>query len=100
MESTVKWAKALITLLRSWMGRTIDLSALGEPLSWKNYEKEERQMENEFNHSNYTTDQMAEIYAKLEVAKMLTKMGSDMAKQASDDIKLYRMTNGYEGLDE
>ena len=45
---------------------------------------------------NYTTDQMAEIYAKLEVAKMLTKMGTDMAKQAADDIKFYRMTNNME----
>lgn len=49
-------------------------------------------MEN--NDFNYTTDQMAEIYAKLEVAKLLMKMGSDMAKQAETDIKFYRMTNG------
>lgn len=39
---------------------------------------------------------MAEIYAKLEVAKMLTKMGTEMAKQAADDIKFYRMTNNME----
>ncbi len=45
---------------------------------------------NEFKYSN---DQIADIYAKLEVAKMLMKMGSDMAKQAETDIKFYRMTN-------
>lgn len=43
---------------------------------------------------HYTTDQIAEIYAKLEVAKMLIKLGTDMAKQAETDIKFYRMTNG------
>ena len=42
---------------------------------------------------NYTTDQMAEIYAKLEVSKMLIKMGTEMASQASEDIKFYRITN-------
>jgi hypothetical protein len=42
---------------------------------------------------NYSTDQVAEIYAKLEVAKMLMKLGSDMAKQAETDIKFFRMTN-------
>lgn len=47
-------------------------------------------MSNDF---NYSTDQMAEIFAKLEVAKLLMKMGSDMAKQAETDIKFYRMTN-------
>jgi hypothetical protein len=41
----------------------------------------------------YTTDQMSEIYAKLEVAKMLIKLGTDMAEQAATDIKFYRMTN-------
>ena len=51
-------------------------------------------MESEdFNGFRYTNDQMAEIYAKLEVAKMLTKMGTDMARQAADDIKFFRMTN-------
>ena len=50
-------------------------------------------MENEFNHNKYTTDQMAEIYTRLEVSKMLIKMGTDLAKQVSDDIKFYRMTN-------
>ena len=51
---------------------------------------------NEFNHDNYTTEQMTEIFAKLEVSKMLIKMGTDMAKQVEADIKFYRMTNGLE----
>jgi hypothetical protein len=45
------------------------------------------------NEYNYSDDQIAEIYAKLEVAKLLMKMGADMAKQAETDIKFYRMTN-------
>lgn len=94
----MKWVRALITLLSNWTDRTINLSALGEPLSSKNYEKEERKMANE--DFNYSTDQMAEIYAKLEVAKMLIKLGTDMAKQADDDIKFYRMTNRIEGLED
>jgi hypothetical protein len=43
--------------------------------------------------SEYTTDQVAQIYAKLEVAKMLIKLGTDMADQATTDIKFFRMTN-------
>ncbi len=42
---------------------------------------------------NYSSEQIADIYAKLEVAKLLMKMGADMAKQAETDIKFYRMTN-------
>ena len=53
-------------------------------------------MDNEF---NYSTDQMADIYARLEVAKLLMKMGSEMAKQVETDIKFYRMTNGIEESD-
>jgi hypothetical protein len=45
------------------------------------------------NEFNYSEDQIAAIYAKLEVAKLLMKMGADMAKQAETDIKFYRMTN-------
>jgi hypothetical protein len=45
------------------------------------------------NEFNYSSDQIADIYAKLEVAKLLMKMGSDMAKQAETDIKFYRMNN-------
>lgn len=42
---------------------------------------------------NYSSEQIADIYAKLEVAKLLMKMGADMAKQAETDIRFYRMTN-------
>lgn len=90
----MKRDKRLTTWLKNLIGKTINISAIGEPLSSKNSEKEGKKMENgEF---NYTADQMAEIYAKLEVSKMLVKMGTDMAKQAADDIKFYKMTNGIE----
>ena len=88
----MKRDKRLTTWLKNLIDKTIDLSAISEPLSLKNSEKEERKMDNA--DFNYTTDQMAEIYAKLEVSKMLVKMGTDMAKQAADDIKFYKMTNG------
>lgn len=91
----MKQDKRLIMWLRRLINKTIDLSAISEPLSSKNYETEGRKMENE-GMQNWTTDQMAEIYAKLEVSKMLMKMGTDMAKQAADDIKFYKMTNGLE----
>jgi hypothetical protein len=42
---------------------------------------------------DYSTDQIAEIYAKLEVAKMLMKLGTEMAKQAETDIRFFKMTN-------
>ena len=53
-------------------------------------------MDNEF---NYSTDQMADIYARLEVAKLLMKMGSEMAKKVETDIKFWRMTNRIEESD-
>ena len=52
------------------------------------------------NEFNYSEDQIAAIYAKLEVAKVLMKMGSEMAKQAETDIKFYRMTNEVPESDE
>ena len=48
------------------------------------------------NLHGYTTDQVSGIYAKLEVARMLIKLGTDMAKQAETDIKFFRMANGLE----
>jgi hypothetical protein len=45
------------------------------------------------NEFNYSEDQIAAIYAKLETAKLLMKLGTDMAKQVETDIKFYRMTN-------
>ena len=88
----MKLVKLLTTWLKRLIDKTINLSAISDPLYLKNSEREERKMEN--GDFNYTTDQMAEIYAKLEVSKMLVKMGTDMAKQAADDIKFYKMTNG------
>ena len=52
------------------------------------------------NEFNYSSDQIADIYAKLEVAKLLMKMGADMAKQAETDIKFYRMTNATPDVEE
>jgi len=94
----MEWTMKLVNLLITWLGksidRTIDLSTLGDNLSSRNYEKEGRKMAKD--DFNYSTDQMAEIYAKLEVSKMLIKLGTDMAKQAEMDIKFYRMMNGME----
>jgi hypothetical protein len=64
---------------------------IGESSSSTNYAKEGRNRMSE--DYNYSTDQIADIYAKLEVARLLMKLGSDMAKQAETDIKFYRMTN-------
>lgn len=91
----MKWVRALITSLKRWADKMIDLSELGEPLSLKSYEKEERKMANE--DFQYTADQIVEIYARLETAKLLMKLGTDMAKQVETDIKFYRMTNGGPG---
>ena len=41
----------------------------------------------------YSTNQVSDIYAKLEVAKLLIKMGTELAQQAETDIKFYRLTN-------
>ena len=87
----MKRDRRLTTWLKNLMDKTIDLSAISEPLYSRSSGKEGERMDSE--GFNYTTDQMAEIYAKLEVAKMLTKMGTDMARQAADDIKFFRMTN-------
>lgn len=56
---------------------------------------------NEFGDFTYSNDQIAEIYAKLEVAKLMMKMGAELAKQAETDIQFYRMTNAQDsGLSE
>jgi len=64
---------------------------VGESSSSTSYANEGRS--NMAEDYNYSTEQMADIFAKLEVAKLLMKLGSDMAKQAETDIKFYRMTN-------
>jgi len=43
---------------------------------------------------NYSEKQIAEIYAKLEVAKMLTEMGTKLAKEAANDLSFFKITNG------
>ena len=89
----MKLVKRLILSLNNWIQLQTNPHWRSLSDSSKSYEREERQMENEF---NYSTDQMAEIYAKLEVSKMLIKLGTDMAKQASDDIRFFKMTNNIE----
>lgn len=91
-EWTMKPDKRLTLWLKQLEQLKTKLHETGESNSSTNYEKEERQMDNK--DFNYSTDQMAEIYAKLEVAKMLMKMGSDMAKQVETDIRFFKMTNG------
>ena len=92
----MKLVKRLILSLNNWIQLQTNphWSSLTE--SSTHLEKEGKLLANDFNHSNYSTDQMAEIYAKLEVSKMLIKLGTDMAKQASDDIRFFKMTNNIE----
>lgn len=47
----------------------------------------------EMNGYKYTTDQMAEVYAKLKTAQILIETGTRMARQAEETIKFYRITN-------
>lgn len=44
-------------------------------------------------NNNYSTAQVAEIFAKLEVAKMLTEMGAKLAKEAANDLTFFKITN-------
>jgi hypothetical protein len=88
----MKRVKQLFTSLIVSMRSKTQQQKTGESASSKNYENDERLKVPE--DYNYSTDQIAEIYAKLETAKLLMKLGSDMAKQAEIDIKFYRMTNG------
>ncbi len=45
-------------------------------------------------NENYSSEQLAEIYAKLEVAKILSEMGAKMAKEAANDLTFFKITNG------
>ena len=66
----------------------------GETISWENYETEESDKKlMAKSNEEYTTKQIADIYSKLEVSKLLISMGTDIAKQVETDIKFYRMTN-------
>jgi hypothetical protein len=44
-------------------------------------------------NNKYSTDQLAEIFAKIEVAKMLTDMGGKLAKEAANDLAFFKITN-------
>ena len=90
----MKRDRRLTTWLKNLMDKTIDLSAISEPLYSKSSEKEGERMDSE--DFNYTTDEIAEIYSKLEVARILTKMGTEMAREAADQIKFIKITRGLE----
>jgi hypothetical protein len=38
-------------------------------------------------------EQIADVYAKLEMSKQLIKAGTDIAYQVQTDIQFYRITN-------
>ena len=94
----MKLVKHLILFLKSWTQSQTSTHLDSSTQSSTNSEKEGRPLAEDSKHSynGYSTEQMAEIYAKLEVSKMLIKMGTDMAKQVEADIKFYKMTNGIE----
>ena len=41
----------------------------------------------------FTREQMKDIYLKVEMSRMLVKMGRDMTKEIEDDLKFYRSIN-------
>lgn len=66
----------------------------GETISWGNYEIEERSKKimTDTNYE-YTMEQIADVYAKLERSKQLIQAGTDIAYQVQTDIQFYRITN-------
>lgn len=52
------------------------------------------------NENNYSVDQLASVFAKIEVAKILTDMGAKMAKEAANDLTFYKITNEIPGNDQ
>ena len=50
--------------------------------------------------SNYSVDQLASVFAKIEVAKILTEMGAKMAKEAANDLAFFKITNEIPDRDE
>jgi hypothetical protein len=42
---------------------------------------------------DYPVDQLASVFAKIEVAKMLTEMGAKLAKEAATDLSFFKITN-------
>ena len=47
----------------------------------------------------FSPDQLKDIFIKLEMSRMLIKMGADMAKQIEEDIKFYRTIGDIEDND-
>jgi hypothetical protein len=47
----------------------------------------------------FSPDQLKDIFIKLEMSRMLIKMGADMAKQIEEDIKFYRTIGDIEEND-
>lgn len=50
--------------------------------------------EYEANGYKYTEEQMIEVYAKLKIAQLMIERGTEMAREAENTIKFYRITNG------
>lgn len=50
--------------------------------------------ESEINGYQYGEEQLIELLAKLEVARMMIKRGTELAKSVENDIKFYRIANG------
>lgn len=50
--------------------------------------------EYEANGYKYTEEQMIEVYAKLKIAQVMIERGTEMAREAENTIKFYRITNG------
>lgn len=48
----------------------------------------------EANGYKYTEEQMIEVYAKLKIAQLMIERGTEMAREAENTIKFYRITNG------
>ena len=50
--------------------------------------------EYEANGYKYTEEQMIEVYTKLKIAQLMIERGTEMAREAENTIKFYRITNG------
>jgi hypothetical protein len=44
----------------------------------------------------FSPEQLKDIYLKIEMSRMLVKMGNDMTKQIEADLKFYAATNNLE----
>ena len=50
--------------------------------------------EYEANGYKYTEEQMIEVYTTLKIAQLMIERGTEMAREAENTIKFYRITNG------